>query len=667
MRLPLSLALLVLAPTVAAQQSLRLGQPVERELAPGDAHAYTLDLGAGQFVLGDADQLTVDVVVTLTGTDGETLRVFDQPARGPEPFQFTTETAGTYTLTVTPYGGAEGRYAMRLIRAEPAATTPAGTVDQLFAALDRDDAPGAAVGVLWHGEVVFQKAYGMASLTYGVPFTVDTPSNIASVSKQFTAFAVALLADRGELALDDDVREYLPELPDFGETVTLRHLLTHTSGYRDYLTVLSMAGLFYPEDHVDRDDVVGVVERQAELQNAPGAEWNYNNTGYGLLALVVERVTGTPFQDWMRETVFEPLGMGHTVVRHGPDEIVPGRATGYAPASGGRWEEARELGGAMGDGFVYTTAGDLLRWMDTYRTAEIGGEDVRRAMTTEAVLTTGDSTGYGLGLHLGGRRGLRQISHGGADHGYRADFVYYPEVEAGVVVLANSTAMPVSAGRVAEVFFADAFPPETPASPAPGEPLATAEDPASGDADSFAPTSFEPETFDAYAGRYEFDAIPGVVVALSREAGQFYVQVLSQSPTRVVPVGPAALESPETGRRVELLADDGGVPRIVFTDGRAFPATRLPDEAPLVSEDYAGRYVSDELGALYTVRAVGDGLELAHVRLDDPVPLLHVTGDRFSGNSPLGDVTFERDASGSVSGFTASAGRTRGVRFERVD
>ena len=372
----LALTLLSLPSLAAAQPVLQLGDPVERTLATGDAHAYPLDLPAGQFVLGDADQLTVDVVVTLTGPDGATLQTVDRTARGPEPFQFTTEAAGAYTLTVTPYGNAEGRYAMRLARVEPAATTPAGTVDQLFAGLDRDDAPGAAVGVLSHGEVVFEKAYGMASLTYDVPFTVDTPSNIASTSKQFTAFAVAVLADRGELSLDDDVREYLPELPDFGETVTLRHLLNHTSGYRDYLTVLSMAGLFHPEDHVDRDDVVGVVERQTELQNAPGAEWNYNNTGYGLLALVVERVTETPFQDWMAEHVFEPLGMDRTVVRHDPDEIVLGRATGYAPASGGGWEEARELGGAMGDGFVYTTAGDLLRWMDTYRTAALGGEAV---------------------------------------------------------------------------------------------------------------------------------------------------------------------------------------------------------------------------------------------------------------------------------------------------
>ncbi|MEL6614827.1 MAG: serine hydrolase domain-containing protein, partial [Bacteroidota bacterium] len=491
--LSLCLLLLALAQPISAQEALRPGHPIERTLASGDAHAYPLDLPAGQFVLGSADQQTVDVVVTLTGPDGERIQTFDNPARGPEPFQFTTEASGVYTLTVTPFRDEEGRYTMRLDRTEPAATTPAGIVDQRFAVLDNDRSPGAVVAVLERGEVTFARAYGMADLTHGVPFTVETPSNIASTSKQFTAFAVALLADQGELSLDDDVRTVLPELPDFGETVTIRHLLTHTSGYREYLTALAMAGIDTRHDHIDREDVVGVVVRQRELQNSPGAEWNYNNTAYGLLALIVERVTESPFQDWMLANVFEPLGMDRTVVRTDPSEIVPGRAMGYVP-SGGSWEEATDLGGAMGDGFIYTTAGDLLRWMDTYRTASLGGPDVRREMTTEAVLTNGDSTGYGLGLFLRERRGLRAIEHGGADAAHRAGFVYFPEIESGVVVLTNSPTVPFSAQSVAEVFFADAF--EAKETSGEIEPTPEAAVLAAG---GFA--AFEPETFDAFAGR----------------------------------------------------------------------------------------------------------------------------------------------------------------------
>ncbi|MEM0962782.1 MAG: serine hydrolase [Bacteroidota bacterium] len=659
-----ALALIALTSAAAAQSVLQPGEPVERDLASGEAHPYTLDLDADQFVLGVADQLTVDVVVRVTDPDGERVGVYDGPARGPEPFSFTTEVAGTYTVTVTPYATSEGRYVLRLDRAEPVATTPAGTIDQLFAQLDNDRSPGAAVGVIQRGEVVFAQAYGMASLTHGVPFTTETPSNIASTSKQFTAFAVAALAEQGVLSLDDDVREHIPELPDFGETVTLRHLLTHTSGYREYLTSLTMAGLFHPEDRIDRDDVVGVVVRQPELQNAPGAEWNYNNTGYGLLALAAERASGVPFQDWSRANIFEPLGMDRTRVRTGPAEIVPGRAVGHDTGDDGMWQEVPDLGGAMGDGFVYTTVLDLLRWMDTYRTA--GGSGARRAMTTEYVTSAGDSTGYGLGLFLREHRGLRTVEHGGSDAGHRADFVYYPEIESGIVVLTNSSLVPARAREIADVFFADAFPPE----PTPEAPLAAEVDAPepTPDAEPFDAESFAPADFDAYVGRYEFDTVPGVVLTFSREDDRLLLQVLDRTPIEIVPVGTTTFEAPSTGARAEFFPDDDGtVTRVVYTSARSYPSTRLPDEDPIVPEAYAGRYVSDELGALYTIRVEDEELTLTHVRLDNPSPLRHITGDRFTGGGPLGDLEFERGEDGSVTGFVAGAGRTRDVRFERIE
>ena len=656
-----ALVLLAAGTSASAQTPLRLGEPVERGLATGDAHAYTLDLGAGQFVLGVADQLTVDVVVTVTGPGGGRVGVFDRPARGPEPFQFTTGAAGAYTVTVTPYAGSEGRYVLRLERAEPAATTPAGTVDQMFAVLDGDRSPGAAVGVIRRGEVVFAEAYGMASLTHNVPFTTGTPTNVASTSKQFTAYAVALLAERGELSLDDDVRDYLPELPDLGETVTLRHLLTHTSGYREYLDVLAMAGLDIESDRIDRDDVVGVVVRQPELQNAPGAQWTYNNTGYGLLALVVERVTGVPFQDWVRAEVFRPNGMDQTVVRTDPYQIVPGRAEGYVPAADGGWREAADLGGAMGDGFVYTTARDLLRWMDTYRT--LGNEGPRRAMTTEFVTTPGDSTGYGLGLFLGEHRGLRVLEHGGADAAHRAGFVYYPEIESGVVVLTNSPTVPASARDVAEVFFADAFEPDEPS-------IADAPPPRETDAGAFDPATFDPATFDAFAGRYELDDSPGYVVTLRRDGDRYLVQVLDGPESEVFPAGPTQFSTRSGSLEVAFEPPSGGVAEAltVRQGRRELPGFRIPTEPePVVLGDYAGRYYSNELQTLYTARVDDGDLVLTHARINEPIRLRHSAGGRFLGEYPLVGVAFERGTDGGVSGFVARGPRTRGVRFDRVD
>ncbi|MGB3545185.1 serine hydrolase domain-containing protein, partial [Rubrivirga sp.] len=232
--------LLALASTVSAQQLLQQGEPVERTLAAGDAHAYALDLDAGQFVLGAVDQISVDVEITLAGPDGERIQSFDRPARGPEPFRFSTETAGAYTLTVTPFGGEEGRYVMRLVRAEPVATTPERAVDQLFAGFD-ERSPGLAVAVIQDGQVVFENGYGSANLEHGVPITPETVLSTGSVGKQFTAFAIAVLADRGQLALDDQVATHVPGFR-VGQPVTLRHLLHHTSGVRDTWGLLGLAG-----------------------------------------------------------------------------------------------------------------------------------------------------------------------------------------------------------------------------------------------------------------------------------------------------------------------------------------------------------------------------------------------------------------------------------------
>lgn len=655
--LSLTLLFLSVVPAASAQEPIRLGDEVERSLAAGDAHAYPLDLDADQFVLGTVDQQTLDVVVTITGPDGQTVRSFDDTGRGPEPFQFTTDTAGTYTLTVTPFEQEEGRYVIRLARSEPVATTPGGTVDQLFVALDDDRSPGAVVAVLEHGEVVFANAYGMADLTHGVPFTTETPSNIASTSKQFTAFAVALLAQRGELALDDDVRTYVPELPDFGETVTLRHLLTHTSGYRDYFTTLAMAGLEVNEDHIDRDDVLGVVERQPELQNAPGAEFNYNNTGYGILALVVERVTETPFQDWMRDTVFRPLGMDHSVVRADNVEIVPGRAMGYVAGEAGRWQEAVDGGGGMGAGSIYTTAGDLLRWMDNYRTATLGGPDVIREMTTRGVLTTGDTLDYGLGLFVGEHRGLRKIEHSGSDGGRRADFVYYPEIESGVVVLTNSPTVPASAERVAEVFFADAFAEADESAP---------QVPPRPDYDS---ATFVPEAFDAFAGRYELDDTPGYVLTFSRDGDRYSIQILERPKAEIVPIGPARFAARSGRLDVSFhAAPDGSVGTMTVHQNGGIPATRIPEESEPVSlDEYVGHYYSDELETGYSVEIIDGDLVLVHPRIDEPILLHQGRRDRYRGRSQISDLEFERGADGAVTGFRAGGNdRTRGVHFERM-
>ena len=661
-RFPLAaLLLFTLAPLAAAQdaQPLHPGDALTHDLASDGSHPYTLTLAADQFVLGDAEQHTVDVVLTVTNPEGETVQQFDTNARGPEPFQFITEAAGDYTLTVTPFEEAEGRYTMRLARVEAAATTPEGIVDQQFAMLDNDHSPGAIVAVVERGELVFAKPYGMANLAYNLPYTLDTPTNIGSTSKQFTAFAITLLANRGELALDDDVRTHIPELPDLGETVTLRHLLTHTSGYREFLNALAMSGRQLGDgDHIARSELIAIVQRQPSLQNVPGTEWNYNNTAFGLLAVVVERVTGETFPDWMQANVFEPLGMLHTTVRASPAQIIPNRAQGYVSADDGGWQEAVDLGGAMGAGGIYSTAPDLARWMDNYRTATLGGPDVIAQMTTPYVLADGDTTNYGFGLFIDEMRGLQRIQHGGADTAHRSNFGYLPEIESGLIVLTNSPNVPGSTGRIVEAFFGDHLEPEEEEAPP-----TTANE-------VFDPASFDPETFDAYAGRYEMEEVPGFILTFRRDGDQFFIQATGQPESELFPLSPVRFELRVAP--VELTfhpEEDGSVSRITLHQNGDHPANRLPDEETAAPDlnTYTGRYYSDELETFYTLAVEEGDLVLKHRRLDDPVTLTHSRGEDFTGSFPIATFAFERGDDGTVMGFRAGNGRTRDVWFEKVD
>lgn len=659
MRLRHTLPLLVLlAASASAQTPLAVGEAVDGTLATGDADVYTLALDARQFVAGAADQRSADVVVTVTGPGGDEVGRFDATARGDEPFQFDADAAGTYTVTVTPFEDEAGDYTLTVERVEPIATAPAERVGQLLASRDRDDAPGALVAVVDGGEVVFREAYGLANLTHGVPMTVETASNIGSTSKQFTAFALGLLEQRGELSLDDDVRETVPELPDFGETVTLRHLLTHTSGYREFLNALLVGGRRLDEgDHVDRAEIVALIQRQPELQNAPGAEWNYNNSGYGLAALVVERVTGEPFPEWMAENVFAPLGLDRTVVRASPSTLVPNSAQGYVMGDDG-WKDARDLGGAVGAGGIYTTLDDLGAWMANYWTAAHGGRELLDQMTTRYVLANGDTTDYGLGLFVEEHGGLRRVHHGGADAAHRSSFVFFPELDAGAIVLTNSPAdVDALAAQVVEAFFEDRFPDD---GDAPGEPAA----------DGPEAVAFDDALFDDYAGEYALDVAPDFVLAFRRDdAGGYLTQATGQPAVEIVPVSDSTFALTVVEASVTFHRDADGVVRsATLHQNGAHRATKLGVEPmaeaePLDLTAYAGRYVSPTLEAFYTL-SVEDG-ELVATNLRDPEgqAFRHTTGDTFM-SGPF-TVAFERDASGAVVAFTVDAGRARDLRFER--
>lgn len=652
-------ALALAAPVFAQDTQLKAGDSLSRSLETGDTVVYLVDTESDYFVRGAVDQISVDVVVRILGPDGEVVRTFDGPARGPEYFQFETDVDGAYQIEVSPIEEETGEYVITLDRLEPVATDPEQLADQLLSAYAGEDSPGVVVSVFKGGETLFSRAYGMANLSYGIPFEVDTRSNIGSTSKQFTAFAVMLLAERGELSLDDDVRVHIPELPDLGATVTVRNLLTHTSGYREFLNLLGMTGRRLDHgDFIDRAELIAIVQRQPALQNAPGAEFNYNNTAFGLAAVIVERISGMTFPEFMAENVFGPIGMTRTMVRPTPEHIVEGKAEGYTPAGDGTYLEIGDLGGAIGAGGIYSTVGDLQKWIENYSSADVGSEEIFDEMMTSYVLTDGEPTGYGLGLFIDEHRGLRRVHHGGADVAHRSQLAYYPEIDAGITTQSNHASFDSSiAFRLAEAFFADYMDPEE------------AADDAAGD---FDPSTYDAEAFDEFVGRYALDAVPTFILTFTREDEKFYTQATGQDRLEIVPTSEStfsllAVEASVTFHRNE----EGEVDALTLHQNGEQRATRLADDAaqewapdPNDLAEFVGRYFSAEAETFFTVTLEEEQLVIHQRRMDDR-DLDPGAADTFSAGGV--EVSFERDRNEQVIAFYMANGRTRGVRFERVN
>ena len=650
---------LIAAGQISAQttQPLAVGKTIDRALAPGQAHSYTLAIDSGRFLTGRAVQQGIDVRVALVGPKGDTLGRFDSPNgdQGAEPFQLTTTAKGTYRIVVAPLGENDksGRYTLTVERVVAAATTPSGRVDQMMTAID-PAGPGVAVAVVQNGRTIYEKAWGLANLTHKVPFTVNTRNNIGSTSKQFTAFAILLLAQQGKLSLDDDVRTHIPELPDLGQKVTIRNLLTHTSGYREFLNALALTGRRLDfGDYIDRNEIIELIKRQPALQNTPGAEFNYNNTGYALASMIVERVSGQSFPEFLQQHVFQPAGMTHTVVRASPGQIVPNSAQGYLTVPGG-YREAQDLGASMGAGGIYSTVGDLAKWLRNYKTQTVGPRGFFEQMSTRDILTKGDTSGYGLGLMISTWRDQLRVQHGGADVAHRSALIYFPALDAGITVQSNSPTInpDMYAARILEAFFPPLKAPEPGAKPA-GAPGAFA---------------FDTARFDNFAGRYAIDAAPEVVISFTRRGDRYFTQVTGQPEVEMLPTSDTTFKLTIVDAIVAFHpVPDGRVSRITLHQNGTHGATRVPETAaPIKLADYTGRYYSAELEAFYDVVLTNDSLSLRSRRLE-PIPLKHMREDRFSGTFPVANVEFQRDAAGRVTGFRAGNGRTRDVLFTRMD
>lgn len=299
-------------------------------------------------------------------------------------------------------------------------------------------APGCAVGVSLNGEVVFEKAFGLAEMDHGVPNRPQTVFESGSVAKQFTAASLVLLQQEGKLSIDDPVRKYIPELPDYGTPLTIRHMLNHTSGLRDWFSVRALSGEGAGEHIVTQQMIFDTIVRQKGLDFAPGSEYSYSNSGYQLAAMIVERVSKQKFPDFVGERFFKPLGMTTSSWRDDHRRVVQGRAHAYSRERNGPWRLNMPAMNAHGGGGMLTTAGDWLKWnaMLDGRTWNAGLVD---ALETQGILNHGRKLNYALGLTVSSYKGFKQVAHGGATAGYRTVLARYPDQKLSIAILCNGT------------------------------------------------------------------------------------------------------------------------------------------------------------------------------------------------------------------------------------
>lgn len=438
----------------------------------------------------------------------------------------------------------------------------AARVDSLFSRFTAAGSPGCALGVMRDGELAYAKGYGLANVELGVPITPATVFDLGSVSKQFTALAVVLLARDGKLSLDDEIQKYLPEIPRYSRPVTVRHLLHHTSGIRDYIDLLFWSGALEESVTGDRE-ALAILARQRAPNFAAGAEYLYSNSGYFLLSVIVRRASGRSLRQFAVERIFAPLGMRHSFFLDNHAEIVPGKAGSYAPAAPPRdrfqlalanWEQT-------GDGGVQTTVEDLLQWERNWSSGAVGGHAAIHELETRGVLNDGKRIRYALGLNVDSSyRGLRRISHGGSWAGFRAQLTRFPEQGTAIATLCNvANADPwLLSQQVAELILAAEFRAPPPAAPA-APPERSSGKPARPLAD--------------YSGRYQSDELLADWIVW--QAGDSLVVRIGPMLEQAVALSPRGFLF--AGAQLQFVETDGRVAGISLTSrgARDFRLTRI--------------------------------------------------------------------------------------------
>jgi len=525
-------------------------------------------------------------------------------------------------------------------------------IDSLFVDWNKPNHPGGVIGIEKDGKIIFSKAYGLASLEYLTPNSTETIFNTASVSKQFTAMGIVLLQDQGKLSVDDDIRKYLPELPDFRETVTIRHMLHHTSGLRSLHAMLGLAGWRDDDSRTD-EDLYRYMKNQRDLNFKTGEEFLYCNTGYILMAKIIEKVTGEKFSTWMKRSIFEPLGMIHTYVEDKYNRVVPNNATSYYANTEG-FDRAVEYWGYVGSGNMHSTTSDLLKWLTNFYNPKSNWESSFKTIQTLDKLNNGMDNNYAFGVFIDEFNGENRIQHAGGIGGFGSFICTYPNQKLSIVILTNFSSSSVSfkSNQVAKLLLENIIPSENNSTVSSTKFI----DLPNNQLEKFASSYWNDK--DNYARK----------IYLKNDTLRYFRSENSES--TLVPFGKnkfkmldvdvnltVEFEVRENEDKIMIVTIDDGSP--IFS--KAFVPV-IPSKTDL--SQYSGKFFSPELETTYTISVVDDTLSWHHPRHGD-YKIKMLKKDVLEGQSPFSVVKYKRDENGEIIGILVSNGRVRNLWFEK--
>jgi CubicO group peptidase (beta-lactamase class C family) len=524
-------------------------------------------------------------------------------------------------------------------------------VDSLVISWSIPNTPGGVIGIMEKGKLSYIKPFGLASLDYNILNTDTTIFNIGSVSKQFTAMGIVKLYLEGKISLDDNIRMYLPELPDFGHKITIRHLLHHTSGLRDIHSILTLAG-WRSDDPRSNKDLYEIMKRQKELNFIPGDEYLYSNTNYIFMAMVIEKVTGEKFALWMKNNIFLPLGLTKTYVEGIATKVVKGNATSYKQQEDKSFCRAVEYWDYSGSGNVHTTAKDLLSWLNNFSNPTHGWENAFKLLQTTDTLNNGTYFNYAFGIEIDSINGVRRISHGGGVGGFRSFVCTFPNQAVSMVVMTNYSSSDPFFGKlnpVSEVIIPGLI--------------------QNGNQGEIAFSGFG-NVSNNNLFKYEGDYWDGDIarkIYVRNDTLWYWRKKGNESPLQYIG-NHEFIIMPKANWKVKFNFEREKVKSMLVESSRV----RDPYEPflPVIItnqylSDFVGNYYSPELDTYYSFSVCNDTLIGHHPRHGTFKTEAQVKKDLFKGKTPFQTINFIRDENSSIIGMRVSYDRVRNLWFEK--